>query len=673
MATTAPYSGYQHRQQNDRMGGPGGAPYFRRYGQEGGDDRGRPTYGGGGPGGPGGRPDRREYVDGKRVRKAIQRRTVDFNAFVIRHLETRASQRSSKDFHALQPDPNFIIDIQPPWLCSNNPSTSITTKYIHTSTNKIRCPINAVRWTPDGRRLITGASSGEFTLWNGLTFNFETILQAHDKAVRTMVWSHNDTWLITGDDSGIIKYWQSNMNNLKVVVAHKETVRDLSFSPTDGKYASCSDDGTIKIWNFVDGAEERVLTGHGWDVKCIDWHPSKGLLASGSKDNLVKLWDPKTGKALSTLHGHKNTILGIEWNKNGNWLVTASRDQLLRVYDIRTMRELQSFKGHKKEVQSVAWHPHHETEFVSGGSDGSMMFWNVGIDHAVGGMEGAHDSSIFALDWHPMGHLLVSGSNDHTTRFWSRNRPGEIASDSQAFARPQMDRYGMMMPTEEEEDAGPDEIKPPFPVEDLAGGALPGLGGPLPGMGSGWENENVDQRRRRSEDRGGPAPPPRRDDRGGPHTRQDFRPRGGGGQQQQHHSSHHNSSQFSQRPPMQRQQDEFGRQRRDDGFQRRQQPQQHQQHQQHQQQFNRGPPRAPQHNAYPRQHQHQQEQQPAAFQQNMLPPDQGQQILSQLAAQGFPLNPGIVHAMTGGAMGAGGEGGGANGAGMAPPGSGQHR
>lgn len=33
------------------------------------------------------------------------------------------------------------------------------------------------QWTPEGRRLVTGASSGEFTLWNGLTFNFETILQ----------------------------------------------------------------------------------------------------------------------------------------------------------------------------------------------------------------------------------------------------------------------------------------------------------------------------------------------------------------------------------------------------------------------------------------------------------------------------------------------------------------
>lgn len=37
--------------------------------------------------------------------------------------------------------------------------------------------VQFLQWTPEGRRLVTGASSGEFTLWNGLTFNFETILQ----------------------------------------------------------------------------------------------------------------------------------------------------------------------------------------------------------------------------------------------------------------------------------------------------------------------------------------------------------------------------------------------------------------------------------------------------------------------------------------------------------------
>ncbi|ORY44797.1 WD40 repeat-like protein [Rhizoclosmatium globosum] len=310
-----------------------------------------------------------------------------------------------------------------------NPAVQIATKFVHTSINKIRCPINVLKWTPEGRRLITGASSGEFTLWNGLAFNFETIHQAHDRAVRSMAWSHNDTWLLSGDDAGKIKYWQSNMSSLKEFQAHKESVRELTFSPTDTRFASCSDDGTIKIWVFGEDREERTLTGHGWDVKCVDWHPSKALLASGSKDHLVKLWDPKSGNELSTLYGHKNSILALKWNQNGNWLVTASRDQLLRVYDIRTMKELQAFRGHKKEVSTVAWHPFNETLFVSGGSDGAICYWDVGTEFSVGGMEQAHESTVFSLDFHPCGHLLASASNDHTTRFWARNRPGDVMHD----------------------------------------------------------------------------------------------------------------------------------------------------------------------------------------------------------------------------------------------------
>jgi len=43
---------------------------------------------------------------------------------------------------------------------------------------QIKCSINVAVWTPEGRRCLTGTQSGEFTLWNGSQFNFETILQA---------------------------------------------------------------------------------------------------------------------------------------------------------------------------------------------------------------------------------------------------------------------------------------------------------------------------------------------------------------------------------------------------------------------------------------------------------------------------------------------------------------
>lgn len=53
-----------------------------------------------------------------------------------------------------------------------------------------------------------------------------------------MIWSHNESFMVTGDDSGWIKYWQPNMNNVKAFSAHKESVRDISFAPTDLKVES---------------------------------------------------------------------------------------------------------------------------------------------------------------------------------------------------------------------------------------------------------------------------------------------------------------------------------------------------------------------------------------------------------------------------------------------------
>ncbi|EXB62656.1 Flowering time control protein FY [Morus notabilis] len=381
------------------------------------------------------------HADGfaaKRMRKLTQRRAVDYTSTVVRYMQIRMWQRDSRDRTILQPTPAAAVDMLPTVAYSDNPSTSFAAKFVHTSLNKNRCSINRVLWTPTGRRLITGSQSGEFTLWNGQSFNFEMILQAHDQAIRSMVWSHNDNWMVSGDDGGAIKYWQNNMNNVKAnKSAHKESVRDLR---TDLKFCSCSDDTTVKVWDFARCQEERSLTGHGWDVKSVDWHPTKSLLVSGGKDSLVKLWDAKTGRELCSFHGHKNVVLSVRWNQNGNWVLTASKDQIIKLYDIRAMKELESFRGHRKDVTALAWHPFHEEYFVSGSYDGSIFHWLVGHETPQIEIPNAHENSVWDLAWHPIGYLLCSGSNDHSTKFWCRNRPGDTTRDK--FNMGQSQGYG---------------------------------------------------------------------------------------------------------------------------------------------------------------------------------------------------------------------------------------
>ncbi|KAF1323757.1 Wd40 repeat-containing protein, partial [Globisporangium splendens] len=406
----------------------------------------------------------------KRMRKPIVRKSVDPNATFINYVVQRkfVTARSYRA-HTLPPHSFFKRQMLPPAVYSGSDdlASCVCTKFCRCSTNKQRCPVNCLTWTPEGRRLITGNSVGEFTLWNGLAFNFETILQAHDDAVRAMVWSHNDNWLVTADHGGVIKYWQSSMTNVQLLQGHREAVRSLSFSPTDFKFVSCSDDATVKIWDFESGREERVLTGHGWDVKCVAYHPQKCLLASGSKDNLVKIWDPKSGNSLNTLHGHKNTVFKVAWNDNGNWLLTASRDQLIKIYDIRTLKEFATMKGHAREVTSIAWHPWYERLFVSGSYDGSLMYWEVGKENALASIPQAHDTAVWDIQWHPVGHVVATGSNDHSTKFWCRNRPGD----------PMDDKYNGGQTVLNEPDAMSSEPSRVDPSEEF-----------LPGMGDGAHN-----------------------------------------------------------------------------------------------------------------------------------------------------------------------------------------
>lgn len=339
----------------------------------------------------------------------------------------------------IEPEPSQLVGLLPPQAYRRATASSLVTKFTHTSINKIRQPIFVVKWTPEGRRILTGSMAGEFTLWNGMTFNFETIMQAHDNAVRALAHSHSDDWLLSGDHEGKVKFWQTNFNNLNIINAHREMVCDIAFSPNDTKFVTASDDGTLKVWNFNDATEERVLKGHGWDVKCADWHPALGLIASGSKDNLVKLWDPRAqGKCVATLHGFKNTVTRTKFQPTGgrNMLASSSRDQTARILDLRTMTDVAVLRGHDSDVPSLAWHPVHANLVTTGSQAGAISHFLIDTplpENATGLMPAAqiaraHDFPVWSLDYHPLGHLLASSSNDKTTRIWSRSRPGDDVS-----------------------------------------------------------------------------------------------------------------------------------------------------------------------------------------------------------------------------------------------------
>ena len=360
-----------------------------------------------------------------------ERRYVDFHSSAVKMVKLDAVDDMGACAHrSLRNFPQYAKLVKPMLgsldYVSSDPS-GVCCKFVHTAINKNRCAVNCLTWLNNGRRLLTGTHMGEFTMWNGTTFSFDNMLQAHPCPVRGFHWMADGSTLLSGDANGVIKFWDVNFYPFVTFQAHNEPMRDITSSPNGSKFATCADESSGKLWDFRTGQEERLLKGHGWDVKGIQWHPSKALIATGSKDCSVKLWDPRQQEAVTTLFCHKSMVTRVKWSPDGQWLATGSRDQLVKVMDIRKMAiEDRVFKFHHKEVTALEWHPLDSSLLTTGSYDGLMCFWDVNkTDGPLESLIGAHEAAIWWMEYHPLGHLLATGSHDNCTKFWSRGKPGD--------------------------------------------------------------------------------------------------------------------------------------------------------------------------------------------------------------------------------------------------------
>ncbi|KAG1661313.1 hypothetical protein FOA52_008660 [Chlamydomonas sp. UWO 241] len=201
-----------------------------------------PGGGGGGAGGAAVEPD----VD-KVIQKAVGRRTIDFTAPYIHYLGARLTSPFTADHGQLLPTFGDALRLLPPHAYAHTPAASLPSKIAHATWGRARSSINAAAWTPDGRRLVLGAGNGEFSLWGATNLSFESAMQVHTAAVRSIVYTHNQQFVISTDDAGFAKIFKPNFELMVALQAHRDPVRSVAFSPTDVKFCTGSDDSTIHV------------------------------------------------------------------------------------------------------------------------------------------------------------------------------------------------------------------------------------------------------------------------------------------------------------------------------------------------------------------------------------------------------------------------------------------
>src|SRR5690606_37309009 len=117
-------------------------------------------------------------------------------------------------------------------------------------------------------------------------------------SVFTVRYSPDGRFLLTAGRDAHFRVWDVKQDYQLVqdVAAHMYALNHIDFSPDGSMFATCSMDKSIKLW---DAATFRLLkvidrsrhAGHGTSVNKLLWSSFENLLLSASDDRMISVWE----------------------------------------------------------------------------------------------------------------------------------------------------------------------------------------------------------------------------------------------------------------------------------------------------------------------------------------------------------------------------------------------
>ncbi|KAI8084436.1 WD40-repeat-containing domain protein [Halteromyces radiatus] len=227
----------------------------------------------------------------------------------------------------------------------------------------------------------------------------------------TVTASHQGHYVAGATSSGRVYLWHTATGHLKCVFdAHYRLINRLVFSNDDTALITAGDDATVNVWLMSQllcsetEAESRPSSMYSWadhtlpvtDVCIGSGTLSTARVYTSSLDSTVKLWDLSTGELLTTFLFPK-AVSAITLNPSETILFAA---YLYRRRQHQAYNNTQSVGGLGK-VEAVGVHESVESSTSS-----------------LGAMFSGHTGSINSLDLSFDGTLLISGSNDGNCIVW---------------------------------------------------------------------------------------------------------------------------------------------------------------------------------------------------------------------------------------------------------------
>jgi WD40 repeat protein len=230
--------------------------------------------------------------------------------------------------------------------------------------------VSCTNFSPDGKWLASGGLDGTVKLWETYVIaryqdecqnrkegaakppfpQAKKSLTAHMTGVNALAYSPDGKKLATCGPDGNVKVWNPETTKLMFSIpAHKGAVYSVAFSPDGDLIASSGADKTAKLWKSAPSGTaakkpEFILGGHEGPVLSVGFSPDGKHLATGTgipkKSGIVRIWDVETGKEEHKLAELEDVVTTVCFHPTLPRLAVGGKDKRIRVYDTEKMMQL---------------------------------------------------------------------------------------------------------------------------------------------------------------------------------------------------------------------------------------------------------------------------------------------------------------------------------------------
>jgi WD40 repeat protein len=211
-------------------------------------------------------------------------------------------------------------------------------------------PFTAYAVSANARWLLTGASSGEVSVWNtrpytkvrGYAVPGEVGASAFSPDGEVVVFESRCGDLPRISCEGVVHVQETESGTELAQIAQESAVSLIAISSDHAEIVLAHDDGLVQIWTTVPG-EQPVHRNHGASVIAADFSLDGQSVVAGGLDGVARAWkvvSPQDKRAWDT----GGRVEAVAFSPDGRYVVSGGESNTLLVRDLSTDSTLKELK-----------------------------------------------------------------------------------------------------------------------------------------------------------------------------------------------------------------------------------------------------------------------------------------------------------------------------------------